>query len=812
MIVWFENITASDTARVGGKGANLGECARACLPVLPGFCVSTDAYRDATRDVTDLLAADAAQGDATAARERVLGLPVPEAVRVGITAAYLRLGEPAVAVRSSATAEDLAEASFAGQQDTYLGVVGVEAVLDAVRRCWASLWTDRAVDYRRQHDVPDEGLALAVVVQEMVAADTAGVLFTRDPVTGDDATMLASSSYGLGESVVAALVTPDTFTLSRDPATVMAREIGSKQTRIDQTPDGGTVTTDVPEADRAKPSVSDAQLLRLVGLGERVEAHYGTGQDIEWAFVGDELYLLQARPITTSATIVEGHAPVKGHLEHTLRDDLIEHFPAPFPLDLHAVHQVQGAIQDLMGVAGVRAVPATSLLRGDDDGIVRITITTPRPTPAVLTRLPRLFAKGMRHDPALWPGEEAALRASLEHLAAQVRELASANDDTALQVVRDAVTQAATITANRFLNYLAPMMVNRTVAGWLIKLARPEQEATPEDLYAGVPYKTAEITAAIANLTALARDRGVADLISSAPQGTVGEALAVTPEGRKFRVEVEGFLAAHGARTARLYLPFSNRSWHEDPETFYALLAATLRGASLAHTQTGDPVARVEQRLPAFLRGRWRDNTARLQARHIGREGTVYLIEEFFCLARAGMDEIARRLVNRNQLDHPDDIRFLYLDEVEAALGEQQRQFQSIVTRRRRKRGTAEAIWWDRGQPNHDEGALRGLPASAGRATGTARVIRSPAEFHRLQPGDILVCPYTDPTWTPLFALAAAVVADTGGPLSHAAIVAREYGIPAVLGTGHTTSLPDGATLLVDGSGGTVTVLDRPAS
>ena len=811
MIVWFEEIAASDIVRVGGKGANLGECVRAGLPVPPGFCVSTEAYRDATGDMTDVLAADAERGDAASARERVLALPIPDAVRSAITTAYLRLGAPPVAVRSSATAEDMAEASFAGQQDTYLGVVGVEAVLDAVRRCWGSLWTDRAVDYRRQHDIPDEGLALAVVVQKMVAADTAGVLFTHDPVTGDDATMLASSSYGLGESVVAALVTPDTFTISRDPAAVMAREIGSKHTRIDSTPDGGTITTEVTDVDRARQSVSDTQLLRLVDLGERVEAHYGTGQDIEWALVGDELYLLQARPITTDVSIVEGHTPVNGRLESTLRDDLIEHFPAPFPLDLHAVHQVQGAIQDLMGVAGVRAVPATSLLRGDDDGIVRITITTPRPTPAVLTRLPRLFAKGMRHDPALWPGEEAALRASLEHLAAQVRELASANDDTALQVVRDAVTQAATITADRFVGYNAPMMVNRTVADWLIKLARPDQEVTPEDLYAGVPYKTAQITTAIAHLAALAGDCGVADLITSAPQGTVGEVLASTPEGRAFRVEVEAFLAAHGARTARLYLPFSNRSWREAPETFYALLAAALRGTSLTSAQARNPAARVEQRLPAYLRSRWRANTARLQARHIGREGTVYLIEEFFCLARAAMDEIARRLVNRHQLDHPDAICFLYLDEVKDALGGQRRQLQAVVTRRRRKRGVAEAIWWDRGQSDHDKGALRGLAASAGQATGTARVIRSPEEFHRLQVGDVLVCPYTDPTWTPLFALAAAVVADTGGPLSHAAIVAREYGIPAVLGTGHATTISDGATLLVDGTGGTVTILHEPA-
>lgn len=808
MIVWFHDITAHDAELVGGKGANLGQCARAGLPVPPGFCVSTEAYREGTRCLSEVLIDDAARGDAEAARERVLALPIPESVEAGIRSAYLRLGEPAVAVRSSATAEDLAEASFAGQQDTYLGVVGIEAVLDAVRQCWASLWTDRAVNYRHQQGVAEEGLALAVVVQEMVEADTAGVLFTRDPVTGEGASMLASSSYGLGESVVAALVVPDTFTLSRRTAAVVAREIGSKETRIDSTTSGGTTTSAVPTNARKMASLTDAQLLQLVDLGKRVERCYGTGQDIEWAFVGDTLYLLQARPITTSTPVVEGHPPVKGRLERTLRDDLIEHFPAPFPLDQYAVHQVQDVIQDLIRAAGFRSVAATSLVQGDADGIIRITVTKPQPTPALLSRLPALFLKGMRHDPSQWPHEEAAWREELDEFTGRVSELVSDGDDAVLTMVREAVAHAATITAERFVRYNAPMIINRTIASWLIRLSRPQSVTSPEDLYAGVRYKTAVITTAITNLAATARAVGVADVVVSAPQGHVGEALAADPTGRGFQVHVDAFLTEHGARTARMYLPFSNRSWRENPETFYALLAATLRGTPLTQARATDPARNIELRLPAFLRRRWRRNTAQLQARHIGREGTLYLIEEFFHFARAGVDEIAGRLVDRQQLDDPDDIRLLYFHEVDNALRDDQQQLQPVVKRRRRKRGTAEAIWWDRGHTITDEHALRGLPASAGRASGTARVIHSPDEFHRLQAGDILICPYTDPTWTPLFALASAVVADSGGPLSHAAIVAREYGIPAVLGTGHATSIPDGVSVMVDGTAGTVTITE----
>ncbi|MBK7820390.1 MAG: pyruvate, water dikinase [Tessaracoccus sp.] len=804
MIIWFDEITPDDGARVGGKAANLGACRRAGLPVPPGFCVSTDVYREATRGLSRVLAADAARGRAATARERILDLPLPDELRTLVAEAYEHLGGGPVAVRSSATAEDLAEASFAGQQDTYLGVTGIDAVLDAMRRCWASLWTDRAVDYRHQQGIEDDGLALAVVVQAMVRADTAGVLFTRNPVTGDDTSMLVSGSYGLGESVVGALVTPDTFTLSRKPVAVLAREIGGKETRIDPMPDGGTVTSVVPAADRARASLADEQLQRLVELGERVEQHYGAGQDIEWAFVGDDLFLLQARPITTSAEALEGHAPVKGRLEHTLRDDIIEHFPAPFPLDLYAVHHVQGVVQDLMGTAGLRAAPVSSLVSGDDEGVIRISVTRPRPTLAMATRFPALLTRGSRHDPAAWPSEVAAYRHQLDKLAERANSCASASDGAVLALVRDALAHVATITTDRFIHYLAPMMTHRNLASWLIALARVK-ETTPEDLYAGVAHKTAEITAAINGLATTAREAGVASTIVEAPQGSVTTALAATSEGRAFGAVVDGFLADHGARTARLYLPFSNRSWREDPEVFYALLAATLRGVPLEPAHDVDPAQVVEQRLPRALRRRWRANTARLRALHVGREGTVYLIEEFFCVARIGIDELARRLVSRRQLDRADDIRFLYFHEVEAAVADA-RPRQAVVARRRRRRGAAEAIWWDRGKVADGGHVLQGLPASAGRAVGTVRVIRSPEEFHLLQPGDILVCPYTDPTWTPLFALAGGVVADSGGPLSHAAIVAREYGIPAVLGAGRATALPDGARVVVDGSAGTVTL------
>lgn len=810
MILFFDEFGSDRADKVGGKGANLGECTRAGFPVPAGFVVTTEAYREATRAIDDDLSEAAGRGDAAAARARVLEAPVSPDLARRLREAYIRLGEPPVAVRSSATAEDMAGASFAGQQDTYLGIRGVDALIEAVRRCWASLWTDRAVAYRREQGVLDEGLALAVVVQEMVDSDVAGVLFTRNPM-GDDDAMLVSSSYGLGESVVAALVTPDTFTVRRSPFEVISREIGTKETRIDAV-EGGTHVTDVSPEDRVKASLTDADLERLVDLGHQVENHYGSGQDIEWALVGAELFLLQARPITTGGPEVAGHHPVRGRTERTLRDDLIEHYPGPYPLDLLAVLAVQEVVQDSMRAVGMKALPAAEVVQGDDDGIIRITAKAPRPTPSVFTDLPRTFRRGMGHDPDAWPEEERNSRRRLAALTERSHDLISAPDGHVTRLVEDVVAEAARTTGNRFLNYLAPMMIHRAAASGLMKLARKSDEFAVEDLYEGLDYTTVRITAALGGLVDLARTSGVADVITTTPAEEVHAALVATPEGKAYLESVTTFLAEHGARTTRMYLPFSNMSWREDEGSLYELLAVALRGGGVPKVQTHNAAASVEQALPRRMRGRWRRTVKQLRSMHVGREGTLYLIEEFFVLARRGMNEIARRLVERDVIRSVEDIRFLYYEEATTALSSPS-SLTEVVSRRRRRRGTAEAVWWDKGTSLEGADALRGTPGSSGRAVGTVRIVRGPADFGRLQTGDVLVCPYTDPTWTPLFGLSAAVVADTGGPLSHAAIVAREYGIPAVLGTGNGTSrLPDEARVLVDGSAGVVTVEDTVRS
>jgi pyruvate, water dikinase len=312
---WFEDIGLADRPEVGGKGGSLGELTRAGIAVPPGFVVRTGAFdefiaaleRDAPlRGAIESLPADdlplLKQGCA-AIRARVEAAPLPKALREEIAAAWLRLcgGTPQpVAVRSSATTEDAEDASFAGLQDTYLWVTGLEQVLDGIRRCWASLYSVESVGYRRRRNVPEAGVSMAVVVQRMVDARTAGVMFTRSPTTGDRSVITIEGAWGLGSAVVGGEVTPDRFVLGKITGEISVRDISDKHLRHRPAPGGGIVDEAVPEAERRLPCISDEELQALRAVGRKIEKHYGRSQDIEWAIENGTgaILLLQSRPET----------------------------------------------------------------------------------------------------------------------------------------------------------------------------------------------------------------------------------------------------------------------------------------------------------------------------------------------------------------------------------------------------------------------------------------------------------------------------------------------------------------------------------
>src|ERR687890_2811680 len=309
---WFDEIGKQDIALVGGKGANLGELSRAGLPVPPGYVVTTRAY-DAFVEVSGIKgevvalasvprAEDPAGFEEVAEGIRALfsGGKVPQEMADEIRAAYQELGEDgeiAVAVRSSATAEDLAGASFAGQQETYLNVRGAGALMRAIKDCWASLWTARAMAYRARQGIAPETVSLAVVIQEMVPSEAAGVMFTANPANGRRNEAVVSAAWGLGESVVSGQVTPDSIVVDKDSGRVISRDIVDKEVMTVNT-DSGTEERPVPEARRREEVLDDEAVAELVSYGVRIEDHYDMPQDIEWAFSDGELFILQSRPIT----------------------------------------------------------------------------------------------------------------------------------------------------------------------------------------------------------------------------------------------------------------------------------------------------------------------------------------------------------------------------------------------------------------------------------------------------------------------------------------------------------------------------------
>ena len=312
LILSFNNIRATDLPLVGGKGANLGGMTHAGFPIPGGFCLTTAAFRqfmDARSKADDIYQ----QLDGIAAndvesvrevgahiREALMNVSMPNGIAKVVKQAWQETGqEHAYAVRSSATAEDLPDASFAGQQDTYLNIIGEESLLDAIRRCWVSLFTDRAILYRAQNNFPHREVALSVVVQQMVMSEKSGTLFTADPLTGHRHTLTIDASFGLGEALVSGLVSPDSYRVDKRIRLILDRQIADKQIGIFPEKDGGTRQETLSEAQRKQTVLNDQQILELTDLGSRIEAHYGTPQDIEWAIKDNKVHLLQARPITS---------------------------------------------------------------------------------------------------------------------------------------------------------------------------------------------------------------------------------------------------------------------------------------------------------------------------------------------------------------------------------------------------------------------------------------------------------------------------------------------------------------------------------
>ncbi|MEJ4113611.1 PEP/pyruvate-binding domain-containing protein [Corynebacterium kroppenstedtii] len=809
--------------RAGGKACNLGEMVRAGIMVPPAVCVTTDAFQKLCQDSGITSIEELSPRDA---REMSLHSPLPGVVRDAIVEAYRSLGEGRVAVRSSAIGEDSSEASFAGQQETFLHISGVDTVVGAVRRCWASLWSQRAIHYRCERGLSESDTVpdIAVVIQRMISPEVSGVLFTSDPVSIDTSTLVINASYGLGEAVVSSEVSPDQYRVRKADGHVIDRVMGDKDIMIVPAQDTaqGTATRPVDDDMRDQWSLDETTIQSLVSLGHVVEHHYGAPQDIEWGIANGTAYLLQTRPITTFPPRDCAHRTPKNRVEHTLRDDLIEHYPSPYPADIYCIRAIQSSIQSLMGDLGLSAPSAEDTIQMDVRGIAGVAPRVPRPTFSMLWKAPTMIRQVWATQPQDPYSAFAEHIDWIEHKEHELGIQSSRQIDAssvglshpdAQKLVVAAIEQASALTDLRFRLYLAPLIPCRKRLEKKVRVLnqRSHECWTPEDLLGNLEYKTALIDRDLASLAhryaMIKRDHA----FDSAVQARQNDS--------ELRALYASFLDKHGARTSKMYVPFGSLSWSEDFRTLDAVVDACAANeeADSCPPQVDRILAAAEDELSAAGYRRFMRDTDLYRRFHVGREESVYLIERCLRIARLAFYSCATRLCDAHVIDARDEAKFLTLPEVfEFLAGSQShescQELRSIVATRRQWRNTAEVLWWKTSrQPSRpqDGRGLTGVAGSPGTVTGVARIIDGPADFEKLNKGDVLVCRYTDPTWTPLFSLASAVVTDRGGALSHAAIVARERGIPAVLGVGQATSaLTSGTRVRVDGSAGSLTVLE----
>jgi pyruvate,water dikinase len=859
---FLNEIRAADGALAGGKGANLGELAAAGLPVPPAFIVCTEAYQEfvdragigpgvaalagASRD--DLVRRSAAL------QRTLLETEIPPPLAEEIMAAHSRLvssrgDHVPLAVRSSATAEDLAGASFAGQHGTYY-YVSAARLLPMVRRCWTSLWSPEAAVYRATHGIPHASVLMAVVVQEMIESQVSGVAFTANPVTGSTDEIVIEASWGMGAALVDGRVTPDRYIVARESLHVRERRIADKRAmvraRVSRERDARLDRVSVSMQRRA--TLEDRDVRAVADLAASCERLFKKPQDVEWAMADGHLYVLQSRPITALGPAV-AEPPAKG--KWVLFKALAENFTDPLtPLTMDLLMQLRppglrfigGRLYLRLDVA--RAIVPLDLSDEDLADLLYLSETASG-TPLRIS----------------WLKVPVALLALLvTHLVLGVllaRSRDMPNDfmdryrTLCRQVVDDRLVDPPGAVRRlfllpRLLDPLAHMVMWVNICSmrfmpWMAALKwmlRRWVPAAGSDVVALLSsgsegVLSAEMGREIAQLARRARRSAVVQdiLLGAAPEEALAR-LSAEPAARAFLEQLAAFLAVHGHRTIKEFELAAPR-WEENP----APVLGMIRNHLLAEQDPVDHGAYAQaarERLESDIRNAIEtlplERALGLRRRLIGlaagraryylrlRENSRFYHIRGFGAVRKKVLAVEDELVRAGKLKCRDDIFFLTWDEV-AALRAGRLQWSDVEDRIRARRleharwsalRPPKAIGIALDRPRGENGSvLRGHGASPGRYQGQARVVLDPSTDALLHPGEILVAPYTDPAWTPLFLTAGAAVVEVGSYLSHAGTVAREYGMPCVVDVADCTHrIATGARLEVDGDRGLVRLLD----
>jgi rifampicin phosphotransferase len=860
-VLSFQEIDRTKVAVVGGKGAHLGELSRIDgIRVPPGFCVTTDAFQRIMKeapsmdDRLDRLSRvkpddrEAIRALSAELRRIVEGIGIPDDLAATITRPLAELGEHAAcAVRSSATAEDLPTASFAGQQDTYLNVMGPAAILEHVSRCWASLFTERAVTYRLRNGFDHQKVHMAVVVQQMVTPQAAGILFTADPVTGNRKVASVEAVFGLGEALVSGLVNADVYRV-RD-GEVIAKAVATKRLAIHASPAGGTQEDAIEAEGQEQPALTDAQVVRLAELGRRIETHFGRPQDIEWCLVDHDFQIVQSRPITTLFPI-----PDAGDRENRVyvsvgHQQMMTDPMKPLGISLwqltagRPMYEAGGRL--FVDVTRILATPASRA------GFLALAKSDPLIGDALQTIVERGFIRSIPNEAPGGPPPGGA-PAPIETDPAIVAELIGKSQDSLAGSKRDILTKSGAALFDFILADLqelrrilfdprghqvfmaaieATFWLNEKLEAWL------GEKNAADTLAQSVPNNvTSEMGLALLDVADVIRPHpDVVAFLQHVEDDDFLDELPTLAGGREARDAIGAWLDEYGMRCVG-EIDITRPRFRERPSTLLPMLRGNIKnfepGAGKRRFEQGlkeatEKEREILERLQALPDGKQKAGEAKRMIDRVRtfmgyREYPKYgMISRYFVYKQALLQE-AERLVQAQVLREKEDIFYLTFQELHDVARTSQLDDEHIRQRKnafksyqtlsppRVLTSDGEIIAGAYRRDDLPAGALIGLPVSAGIIEGRARVILDVAEAH-LEAGDILVTAYTDPSWTPVFVSIKGLVTEVGGLMTHGAVIAREYGLPAVVGVEHATRLiRDGQRIRVHGTDGYVEILPEP--
>ncbi|PET96364.1 phosphoenolpyruvate synthase [Bacillus cereus] len=861
----FQEIGKTQLSLVGGKGLNLGKLSNIQgIQVPEGFCITTVGYEKAIeqneelhtllQQLTKLKMEERAQiGEISKKiREVIMAVEIPSDV-VEAVAHYLSLfgNEHAYAVRSSATAEDLPYASFAGQQDTYLNIIGEEAVLQHVRKCWTSLFTERAVMYRMQNEFEHNQVSICVVVQKMVFPEASGILFTADPVTSNRKVVSIDASFGLGEALVSGLVSADNYKVKEGEITETI--IATKKVAIYALKEGGTETKQIDPAQQKLQTLSEQQILQLASIGRQIEAYFGCPQDIEWCLVDDTFYIVQSRPITTLYPIPEvndeeNHVYVSVGHQQMMTDPLKPLGMSLFQLTSFG-QRFQAGGRLFVDVAQRLASPTSRELLlnmiGNSEPLIKDALTTVVERDDCITLLP----EDEKEKSVGKSGPPASSQPQIENNPAIVTDLIKKNQSSIEELKRNMQMKSGVDVLDFILEdiqqlkkilfdpqSMAVIMAGMDASTWI-----------NEKMEQWLGEKNAADTLSQSVQNNITSEMGlvlldVADVIRPYPKiiaylqhvenDNFLDELVQFKGGEKARDAISAFLNKYGMRCSG-EIDITKTRWSEKPTTIVPMILNNIRdfeaGASKRKFEEGlqEALKKEEElvdRLQHLPEGKQKVEETKRMIRNIRncigyREYPKYgMINRYFIYKQALLKE-AEQLVQSGVIHEVDDIYYLTFEELHEVVRTNKLDYELIhqqkneyklyekLTPPRVMTSDGEIITGKYKRENLPVDAIVGLPVSSGVIEGRARVILNMEEAN-LEEGDILVTAFTDPGWTPLFISIKGLVTEVGGLMTHGAVIAREYGLPAVVGVENATKLiKDGQRIRVHGTEGYIEVL-----